>query len=318
MYYNNSLRAELQEWKNRLTNSSYTQFGFQFKFLFDKIEQNKLLNSILNEACLKHSYNDLTLEVILRNSDIHSNKIAFETEIHQVAYCYQFLKYCIKKYQNYNLHKYVLFQGDSYEATRQFIIDDYITPILNYLHDSLYKSNSIIYLLEKYKRRTEWFTKNELLNIYNNASKSYEEIFEHDLRLFLFDHGIDYPFSTPKSSAGKRADIVGSIDTDDPIIIEVKIIDKNKKYGKNRIKDGFKQILKYTNDYNKDFGYLVIFNVDNSELNFNFSDPNKFFPPMKIINNKTLFFITINLSLDYNASSSGKDEIIEISDDYLL
>ena len=82
-------------------------------------------------------------------------------------------------------------------------------------------------MLEKYKRRTEWFTFSNLLEKYSTADKNYEQIFEDDLRLFLFDQGIDYPFSTPKSTSG-RGDIIGSIDTNDPLIIEIKIFDRER------------------------------------------------------------------------------------------
>ena len=45
------------------------------------------------------------------------------------------------------------------------------------------------------------------------------------------DQGIDYTFSTPKSASG-RGDIIGAIETDNPLIVEIKIVDKNKKYGR--------------------------------------------------------------------------------------
>ena len=108
--------------------------------------------------------------------------------------------------------------------------------------------------------------------------------------MFLFDQGIDYPFSSPKSTSG-RADIIGSIDTSDPIVLEIKIFDRTKGYGKNRIKDGFTQVVKYANDYNKEIGYLVIFNADSGEINFKFPDKNNLFPPMITFNHKTFFFI---------------------------
>jgi hypothetical protein len=149
----------------------------------------------------------------------------------------------------------------TYERGISLFVHDFILPITNYLHDKLNKSSSTMYLLEKYKKRTEWFNKNILFEKYKSAEKEYEQIFEDDLRLFLFDQGIDYPFSTPKSTSG-RADLIGAIDTSDPLIIEIKIFDRGKKYEINRIVKGLTQIKDYTNDYNKDFGYLVIFNLE--------------------------------------------------------
>jgi hypothetical protein len=188
-----------------------------------------------------------------------------------------------------------------------------INPIVMFLHDSLDKSNSTIYLLEKYKKRSEWFKKEELRNIYQDATKSYEDLFENDLRLFLFDQGVEYPFSTPKSTSG-RADIISNLDTSEPLVVEIKIFDRTKKYGKDRIADGFSQIVQYTNDYNKNEGYLVIYNLDTAELNFKFIDNNQFFPPMYIFNGKRYYFIVINLGQTKSASKLGKSETIEITE----
>ena len=176
---------------------------------------------------------------------------------------------------------------------------------------------SSVILLEKYKRRTEWFTKGLLNTEYLNATKNYEQIFEDDLRLFLFDQGIDYPFSTPLSSSG-RADIVGEIDTNDPLVVEIKIFDREKGYGKGRIKDGFSQIVKYANDYNKDVGYLVIFNLDKAVIDLKFTESGKFFPPSITHNHKTFYFIMINVAFQESASKIGTIESIVITEDELV
>lgn len=191
-----------------------------------------------------------------------------------------------------------------------------VYPIINALQDRLDKSSFILYLLERYKRRTEWFMKKDLCKRYKSVNKSYEQIFEDDLRLFLFDQGVDFPFSTPQSASG-RADVVGQIETEDPIIVEVKIFDKNKGYGVDRIKDGFGQIVDYTTDYNKNTGYLVIYNMEETELDFNFSDSNNMFPPSISLNGKVFYFIVINLSI-VSASKKGPLKKIPITETELI
>nr|WP_320022743.1 hypothetical protein [uncultured Draconibacterium sp.] len=314
-YSNHILRTNLQEWKNRLYRATYAQFGNQLKFLINNLENNSQTSGLLKEANQKHNY---SLEELSKISNHHrrGTDIEFESEIHQAAFCNQILKYMISESGNYNLHNLMFFSGRDFDGTKTKIVEDYISPILNYLHDKLDKSNSTIYLLEKYKRRTEWFTKKELFNQYNLAEKNYEQILEDDLRLFLFDQGIDYPFSTPGSASG-RADIIGEIETDDPLIIEIKIFDREKGYGKDRIKDGFSQIVKYANDYNKDVGYLVIYNMDEAELNLNFSENNNVFPASIRFNNKIFFFIVINSSCREAASKSGTIKEIEITENEL-
>jgi len=314
-YSNHNLRTDLQEWKNRLYRAPYAQFGNQLKYLLKNFDNNRQINGILKEIIIKHKYTDEELSKILeqrrRGADIE-----FSSETHQTAFCYQFLKFVIKEAGNYNIHNLILFQRRDFEDTKASIIEDFISPIIYYLHDKLDKSNSIIYLLEKYKKRTEWFTKKELFNNYKSAEKNYEQILEDDLRLFLFEQGIDYPFSTPASASG-RADIIGEIETEDPLIIEIKIFDREKGYGKDRIKDGFSQIVKYANDYNKDVGYLVVFNMDKAELNFNFSDKTHIFPPSILFNNKTFYFVVIDSAIYETASKSGVIKEIEVTENEL-
>lgn len=313
MYYNHSLRTNLQEWKNRLYRAPYEQLGHQLKYCIGNIEGNKILNGLLHEVILKYPYTEEQLSEFADALEYRQTNTTFENEVQHASYSYSMLKHFIKVCDSYNLHQFTIFSAGDFEETKKGIIEEYITPVFYYFHDRLDKSNSVIYLLEKYKKRTEWFTFNILLDKYLFADKNYEQIFEDDLRLFLFDQGIDYPFSTPKSTSG-RGDIIGLIDTGDPIIIEIKIFDREKGYGKKRIVEGFSQIIKYANDYHKDVGYLIIFNTDKAELDFILDEKTKVFPPMVILNNKSFFIITINLYRGVSASKIGMTEVISISE----
>lgn len=237
-------------------------------------------------------------------------------EMQHAAFLYQLIKHLQREIGNYDLHSLLMFSSRDFNSTKEHIVEQVVSPILYFLHDSLDRSSSVIYLLEKYKRRTEWFTFQPLIDQYLNATANYEEVFDRDLRMFLFDQGIDYPFSTPSSASG-RADIIGSIDTTDPIIIEVKVFDREKGYSKNRVKDGLTQAIKYTGDYNKDIGYVVLFNMDKAELNFKLENSKNIFPPMYTFNNKTYFFIVINLWKGASASKVGTTEAIDILEEDL-
>lgn len=291
-YANHNLRTNLQEWKSRLYRATYQQFGHQLKYFFQNIDNNSQLLGLINDAKNDFPLTTQQLDEYIENINI-GNQFSYESEVDQAAFCYQILKHFFTKYSTYEIHHYTTFLRRDFEDTKNGILEEFISPITYFLHDKLDKSNSIIFLLEKYKRRTEWFTKDELLSQYKKATKNYEKIFEDDLRIFLFDQGIDYPFSTPSSASG-RADIIGEIETEDPLIIEIKIVDKDRGYGKERIKEGFTQIVKYANDYNKDVGYLAIFNIDNLVINFKFDDSTKVFPPSFNFDNKTFYFIVIN------------------------
>lgn len=317
MYYNHNLRTNIQEWKNRLARSNgFDQFGLQLNFFIKKIEQEKILHSIIKEAALQFPYDEEKMDKTLEGM-VRRKSPTFDSEGQQASFCYNLINYIFLNYGTDSVLSMSFIPHSGTSERQSYFIEQYVSPITNYLHDQLDKSNSTIYLLEKYKRRTEWFKKDTLYNQYQAAEKSYEQILEDDLRLFLFDQGIDFPFSTPKSTSG-RADIIGAIDTKDPIIIEIKIFDSSKGYNKNRVVGGFTQTLKYTNDYNKDFGYLVIFNLDDVEINFNFKEKDNFFPPRLSHGNKNYFFIVINLKPEESASKKGKIKTIEITESDLL
>lgn len=315
-YMNHNLRTDLQEWKNRLYRSNSEQFSNQIKYFFDNLNSNKQLLGLLQEVIISYSQKDRNFDEIIKRSNKKLG-IQFEDLADQASFCYQFLKYFILKHDSYELMKYNFFRRGDYHDSMQRTIDNYISPIVQYLHDKLDKSNAIIFLLEKYKKRTEWFTHKSLLAQYQNTNKNYEQIFEDDLRLFLFDQGIDYPFSTPSSPSG-RADVIGNLDTDDPLVVEIKVFDQKKNYGKNRIKDGFHQVVKYTNDFNKDVGYLVVYNMDAVEIHLNFSEKSNTFPPSIHFNNKVYYFVIINLNQNVSASKAGKLKELEVTEADLI
>ena len=316
-YSNHNLRTDLQEWKNRLYRAPYAQFGNQLKYFLDNLNSIPQLKGLIQESTLKHTFSKDEYEEWSNGANYgRSTDIVYQSLENQAAVSFQLLNYVVEGSKSYDLHNLIIFQSSGFDKTKNSIIEDYISPIIYFLHEKLDKSNSTIYLLEKYKRRTEWFTKKELFDKYKSAQKGYEQILEDDLRLFLFDQGIDYPFSTPSSASG-RADLIGEIETDNPIVIEIKIFDREKGYGKDRIKDGFNQVVQYTNDYNKDVGYLVIFNMDSAELNFNFSGDSRTFPPSVHFNNKTFYFVVINSSISMTASKRGTLQEIEITESEL-
>lgn len=314
MYYTHELRANLQEWKNRLYKTPYNQFGSQLQFFLKRIENEPILMGLIEEASKKFSIDEKYAKKWFED---YVDEILFDYEDEQASCFYHLSKYLIKEVGANQLIYLTFLSGTAYEERKISYIEMLINPVIEFFHDRIDNSNSILYLLEKYKKRVEWFKRKELFEKYKTATKEYEQVLEDDFRLFLFDQGIDYPFSTPKSFSG-RADLVGLIDTEEPLIAEIKIYDSEKGYRKDRIFSGLSQIVKYTNDYNKDCGYLVVFNIDESEIVFKFSVEQKRFPPRITINNKTYYFVVVNLYHDFTASKVGKTKTVEINEDELL
>ena len=100
------------------------------------------------------------------------------------------------------------------------------------------------------------------------------------------------------------------------MICEVKILDKSKNYGKGRIKDGFKQIVDYTTEYEKSAGYLVVYNFDENLVEFTFNNDSSIYTSI-IHNGKTYYLIMIYLN-NINPSDLGKIKTIKISKEDII
>lgn len=307
---------EIEKFTNRLQHSdSSDQIGYQVKYFLDFISNNEYLNALINKSILNYKYTDEDLNKMSMNTRFGgSNK--FENLENQASFCFQILKYAIKLNKP-NFCSNGLFLKGQFSETKSNIINSFVRPISYYLIDNLNHNNLLIYLFERYKRRTEWFTKNELSEKYYSLNKNYEQFLEDDLRLFLYDNGIEYPFSTPSSVSG-RADLLSGLESENPLVAEIKIIDKKKNYGRERIRSGFSQIIDYSNDYNKNVGFLVIYNFNEDKIEFNFTKRDLFSTPYFIFENKIFYFIVINCGIYNSASLKGKLKKFEVTLEQVL
>lgn len=311
MYYNHQLRTNLQEWKNQLYKTHSNDVVSEFKFFMTKLTNEPVIAGIIDDIIITNPVDEESYNKWKNN---FYRYITFNDEEERFSYFWKTFKHLVETAEYYNDYDIYRLRGD--EGINNFL-DRIVTPIVNYIHEQLDEINYVLYILEKYKLRTEWFTKNTLLEKYANVSnKQYEKIFEDDIRLYLFDQGIDYPFSTPKSSSG-RADVVSLIDTEDPLVMEIKIYDIAKGYKNDRIIGGFAQIVKYANDYHKNIGYLVVFNLDNSEIVIENKNADNKWPNRVIYNGKAYYIIIINLNYDISASKQVKLKQVTISVDEL-
>ena len=175
------------------------------------------------------------------------------------------------------------------------ITDLFVIPIYHFLIDQLQSSSTMLYLLLRYKRWAEWFEAIHLREQYLAGGKDGEGILDESLRRFLFESGIDYPFSQPASPQGK-VDIVADLETDDPLVLEIKIWDSSKNYKENRLRDGLRQVIEYATKYGKDRGHLVVFNLDEMPLSFSSQLNKGEWPPCIEYGGRTYYFIDIHIA----------------------
>lgn len=190
----------------------------------------------------------------------------------------------------------------------------YLIPIYNFLADQVQGSSAILYILLRYKRWVEWFMANELYQEYQTNSKNGEAILDESLRRFLFESGIDYPFSQPASPGGK-VDVVAGLETDDPLVLEIKVWDSQKNYKEDRILDGLRQAIEYSTKYGKDRGHVVVFNLDEAPLSFISQTDKGEWPPRIEYGAKTYYFLDVHIAKKSKPiSQQDKGKLVQVNE----
>jgi hypothetical protein len=167
-----------------------------------------------------------------------------------------------------------------------------LTPLYHYLLDQLNASGTMLYALLRYKRWAEWFEADRLREVYDDHG---EDGLDRDMRRFLFESGIDYPYSEPRSPGG-RADIVAGLETDDPLVLEIKVWDSNKCYREDRVRDGLRQAMDYAAKYGVDRGYIAVFNLDLAPLEFVSPSGASSWPARLESGSRTYYFIAVDIA----------------------
>lgn len=157
----------------------------------------------------------------------------------------------------------VVFDTNLQEATRG-MGERLFAPLFDFLTERIGEDSNILYVLERYVRRVEWFERERLFAEYTTQRTRGEEVYDRDLRRFLFDEGINMPFSQAKSASG-LSDVLTELDSDDPLVCEVKLFDADN-HGKRVLGAGLNQVTQYAHDYGKTSAYLVIINLSGRAL----------------------------------------------------
>ncbi|AFZ16697.1 hypothetical protein [Allocoleopsis franciscana] len=171
------------------------------------------------------------------------------------------------------------------------IRSNFLDPFYEYIDEQLDDQKLILIFLIRYKYRTEWFHRDQLLNLTKSDSRKAEKSLALNFYSYLHDQGLD--FTIEPSSISGEIDLIAAQGTEDPLLADAKIFDGNAR-GKRYIRKAFNQIYTYTQQYNEPFGYLVIFKVTDKDLCFALSNKTSNVPVVTY-NHKSIFLITIDI-----------------------
>jgi hypothetical protein len=305
-------KQKLIDWYKRLLNSSFSSIESNFAIFMNYFNDNHLCQSILIEA-----ENTLSEDVkenlkCKKTNDLWEFQSITKDSREKVLYAHNYILkniyQNIKDKPNRSIIGFIQSLGcGNFDSQLREFVEEYVKPLLDYLTDKIEDANNMLYLLEKYKKDKEWFYRKQFFEQYVSENRS-EEFLDMDLRKFLFDNGIEFPFSKHNTPSG-IPDVVANLGQKNNLVLEIKLIDTEKGYGVKRITEGFGQIVKYANDCNTPIGYLLVFNADNRDKEIVIEGEPKSFPAKIHFNKRTFFIIIANINPE--GKSAGKIKYLE-------
>jgi hypothetical protein len=191
-----------------------------------------------------------------------------------------------------------------------------LQPLFDYLTERVGAESSVLYVLERYVRRVEWFDRQDLYDRAMASPQKAEEVYDTDLRRFLFGEGINMPFSQAKSASG-LSDVLSEVDTDDPLVCEVKIFDGVSRVERH-LGSGVNQAVQYATDYGKHTAYLVIINISDRVLSLPSEGDSNSWPPHIEIAGVRVHLIAVRALPTVSASKQGKPTPVTITYEDLI
>ncbi len=191
-----------------------------------------------------------------------------------------------------------------------------LRPLFDHLDERIGAESSVLYTLERYVRRVEWFERDDLYRRYEEDRQNGEEVYNRDLRKFLFSEGINMPFTQAKSASG-LSDVLTDLDTEDPFIGEVKLFDA-RNHGKRELATGVNQAAAYAQDWKKNTGYLIIINLSARPLELPSDGPKGTWPPYLDLGGIRVYLIAVRALPTPTASKQGKPQPVTITREDLI
>lgn len=173
----------------------------------------------------------------------------------------------------------------------------YLDTLVRFVKDNLETRNAILEILQKFKRRCEWYSYGELLDMCKESQR--ETLITIKTLVYLYDNGL-LPLYKPMIG-NKQPD---AVELENALVLEIKVTEGKR----TEIVKGFNQAFDYASSYNVGTGYYLIFNYSGSSLDI---------PSIVSFQDKEIHIITINLH-ENPPSKEKKLRVIRITEDDLL
>jgi len=155
-------------------------------------------------------------------------------------------------------------------------VDVFICPVIDYLEVAHNTEDLVLALMIKYKQRSEWLERNQLLQTAKSDDEGndlfigqVEQRLKTDFYRYLFDRDIEFVLEARSPKGGGAVDVLTARFPDGRLlIVEAKVFDNEHRDGPY-IKSGIKQAASYAEEWAEPYVYLLVYNVaSNSSLVF--------------------------------------------------
>ncbi len=303
MRFQQALQVRLQERYRRLYKSDYGSFVANVRYFLAWTEEQTALNAMLFRIERAEPELDPDQWFTLIGDGGWSSVVWPETETGRARVVLRILRRLAKGELNASSVIHVFSAARNLNDGVRDFASQAVEPLIEYLQERLAAESDMLYLLERYRRRVLWFEQDRLYEDYKSDTRRGEAMYDRDLRRFLFDQGVDYPYSQPTGPSGK-VDIVAEVDSDDPLTCEVKLFD-NAQYGVSYLAKGLQQAVRYAEDYGKTEAHLVVFNLSERGLEWPNDEPEAGWPPRLDVSGVTVFLIAVHARPLPSASTGG-------------
>lgn len=313
-----SLKSKLRQRYSRLINAPTQLFHYQLRQFHKLLSEEIVYSSIITEVVSKYPNAETKAETIKRQYNAEAIYLGNEEE--NIAIGFHIVTKVLEGKtlnDDWGAEEYLVMipkrygaEGNGRDYFHHFFLSLLVAPIVDFIEERITNQLLILNCLRRFKHFSENYLQEELLSKHQADTSKGEENLKRELYKFLFIEGIEFIIE-PQSASGRTDFIVPQ--TEYKIIADAKIYISET----STITSGFNQIHTYCNNHNEPFGYLIIFKVDETDLKFELKLTNDKIPYLTY-NNKTYYFMVIDLFKGKSASKKGGLKVKAISEAELI
>ena len=322
--YVQAIRYKLQKRVRRVNSAEWQHFHAVLKHFLQFVDSTPITEGLCDELLRRTASADIgdTIKRLRSGEALDSEALSQETfsgetEEEAAAIGYVLLSRFAQDSESLSIREVVARRGlrGGMEECFEFARNVYLEPFYEYLDEHIDDQQAILYFLRRYKHRCEWFRADSLRQTVEGDTSQAEKALTLDLYEYLHDQGLDF-YIEPRSASG-IADFVSDQVGDDKVIADAKVFWPDRSKGKPYLIAAFNQAYTYARDFNESFAYLIIYKICAEDLNFLLPATESLFPCVTM-NNKTIFFVVIDIAEQESASKRGALKSIDITDTELV